>query len=748
MFETDTAAPFVWGAGGAQVTPGMLSAQRRIAEAMMQQGMDTSPIKSPWQGLDRVAKSLVGTWQAGKADDDQTAATRDAIAGAMAAYRGGQPDLTGAAAVPAVASPGAAPMAPAARPAVVADTEPGKIYSNDEPSPLDPPSGDARDMAIRTIVAEAGNQPFAGQTGVAAVLRNRAVDGGYGGDTLPGVIQKPAAFEPWNTPAGREKMAAIPASDPRYAAAGQALDAAYGAGGRAPDDPTEGATHFVAPVAQAALGRAMPAWAQGDGTKIGDHVFYSPDDAAGGGVKVASADPAALPTAAKATQGGYVIPGQDAPAVSPGVQAVAAAMPATAAAAGPAAPPIRPGVDAIVKAMSNPFLPPALAAGLAQQLKPREVHAQETDAQGNIWDVNRTTGQRQIALKKDPNFSPPNRDADGNLVQRDATGKVTVLSAAEKAPTSVSEYKFYKDNFVPTPERRAPMGYDTWSTAKARAGATNITNTIGGEKKGLEEASKLDAETVRKGQNEILPAIEDADHNFQLMQAAIARNGGKLPTGGELGKLGLDWARTKDYIAQNWGIDLGSDPTKTTSLETFNKGGIKAAGDMAKAIGGSRVLKVEFDMAQRANPGLETSDAGNKYILDVNRQGLAIKRDFYQAQEDYWRGNNHSLDGFQKHWAAEIHNNPRPLSSFSVAPPVPQDDGTQFVKLPSTAKGGYSWYRQGQDGMSPVADAAVSARLEASAAPLKPAAPAPTERVIGGKTYVKQDGNWFEKAAP
>lgn len=740
MLETDQ--PFVWGSGGAQVTPGQLSAQRKIAEAMMQSGMDMSPIRSPWQGINRVAQSLLGTYQAGKADDLQAAATRGAISDWAATMRGGQPDASGAPAVPVAGAVPAAP-APAASPAstVSADIEPGKIYRADEPSPLDPPSGDARDMAIRTIIAEAGNQPFAGQTGVAAVMRNRAVDGGYGGDTLPGVIQKPAAFEPWNTAEGRDKMAAIPASDPRYASAGKALDAAYFG-----NDPTEGATHFVAPAAQAALGRPMPAWAKGDGTTIGDHVFYSPDDAAPG-VKVASADPAALPTAARPTAGGYVIPGQDAPMVSPGVQTVAQAMP-TAAVPGGAGGAGRPGIDAIARAMSNPFLPPAFAATLAAQMKPHEVHGQETDAQGNIWDVNRTTGQRTVALKRDPNFSAPERDSDGNLVQRDATGKVTVLSAADKAPTSVSEYNFYKKNFVPTPERPAPMGYETWSTQKARAGATTITNTIGGEKKGLEEASKLDAETVRKGQNDLMPALDDADHNFQLMQAAIDRNGGKLPTGGELGKLGLDWARTKDYIAQNWGIDLGSDPTKTTSLETFNKGGIKAAGDMAKAIGGSRVLKVEFDMAQRANPGLETSDAGNKYLLDVNRQGIAVKRDYLSAQEEYWRANNHSLDGFQKHWNAELHANPRPLSSFSVAPPVPQDDGTQFVKLPSTAKGGYSWYRQGQDGMTPVADAAVSARLEASAAPLKPATPAPTEKVIGGKTYIKQDGNWFEKAAP
>lgn len=738
---TETAAPFVWGGGGEQVTPGRLAAQRKIAEAMMQQGMDTSPIRSPWQGINRVAQSLVGTYQAGRADDDHAAATRDAIAGAVAAYKGAQLDHGGA--VPAGGAIPVASASPVGLPAPVSADTAGKIYTNDEPSPLDPPSGVNRDAMIRTVYGEAGNEPTIGQQAVASVIRNRAVDGGYGGDTPLAVVRAPNQFEPWNSGPARDRMMALSPDDPKYDAISKVVDAAYGAGGRAPDDPTEGKTMFFSPGAQAALGRAPPSWAKGEGQAIGGHTFFDDTDGsapAARGVQVAPADPAEIPAAAQATQG-FVIPGQGPAAVSPAVQTVAQAMPAAAVPA-TAAPR---GVDAIVRAMSNPFTPPALAAGLAQQMKPREVHAQETDAQGNIWDVNRTTGQRQIALKRDPAFSAPERDTDGNLVQRDATGKVTVLSAADKAPTSVSEYNFYKKGFVPTATQPQPMGYDTWSTAKARAGATNITNTIGGEKKGLEEASKLDAETVRKSQNEIVPALEDADRNFQMMEAAIDRNGGKLPTGGELGKLGLDWARTKDYIAQNWGVDLGSDPTKTTALETLNKGGIRAAGDMAKSIGGNRVLKVEFDMAQRANPGLETSDAGNKYLIDVNRQSIAIKRDYHQAQEEYWRANNHSLDGFQKQWTADLHANPRPLSTFSVAPPVPQGDGSQFVKLPSTAKGGYSWYRQGQDGMTPVADAAVASRLEASAAPLKPAAATPAEKVIDGTTYVKQDGNWFVK---
>src|SRR5258708_388918 len=128
------AAPFVWGEGGAQLTPSQLSSRRQLAAAMMAQGMDYSPIKSPWQGLARVAQSVTGAGQGGQADEQEQAARQQAIAGLAAALGGG--------ATPAVASatPGApaAPIAASPAAATEADTS-GKIYSNDEPSPLDPP---------------------------------------------------------------------------------------------------------------------------------------------------------------------------------------------------------------------------------------------------------------------------------------------------------------------------------------------------------------------------------------------------------------------------------------------------------------------------------------------------------------------------------------------------------------------------------------------------------------------------------
>lgn len=62
-------------------------AKRRYGYGLLQQGMDTSPIQSPWQGAARLAQALVGGWQIGKADEDEKEATakrNDSLAAVMA----------------------------------------------------------------------------------------------------------------------------------------------------------------------------------------------------------------------------------------------------------------------------------------------------------------------------------------------------------------------------------------------------------------------------------------------------------------------------------------------------------------------------------------------------------------------------------------------------------------------------------------------------------------------------------------
>jgi spore germination cell wall hydrolase CwlJ-like protein len=343
----EAAAPFVWGAGGAQMTPQDVTAQQKIALAMMQQGLDYSPVQSWTQGAARVAQAMLGGYMSKEADDEAKAIRtrdRDALLGV----------LGGTTAAPATAATPVAPAAPSP-PVVVPRATPTILGSGGQPIAADAdgaytdpnatmlPAGGIdpkhRDMLIRTVFGEAANQPTEGQAAVAAVIKNRMAAGRYGGTDVPSVVRAPNQFEPWNNPDAKAGMLALNPSDPRYQKIGNIVDQVM-TGQMA--DPTSGATHFFAPKAQAALGRSVPAWAQGDGQRIGDHAFYAPEGRVQPAsyvdkftkkpvVAAAPEDPAALPPNAAPAEG-FAIPGQPAPvpAVPPGVAAVAAAMkPAT-----------------------------------------------------------------------------------------------------------------------------------------------------------------------------------------------------------------------------------------------------------------------------------------------------------------------------------------------------------------------------------------------------------------------------------
>lgn len=625
LMATEVAAPFVWGDAGAQLTPSQIAARRQVAAAMMQQGMDYSPVKSAWQGAARVAQSLLGTADSMSADSAEEKGRREAIAQALEVFRGGQP---GASSSPAASVSGgpvsAAPAAPASSPGTV-DTSGVVTVGPNDPSPLDPPVGADRDLAIRTVYGEAGNEPSEGQRAVAAVIRNRAADGNYGGTTIPGVVLAPNQFEPWNGGVAKQRMLALSPDDPKYKAIGDQVDAAYfGA-----NDPTDGATHFFSPGGQAALGRRDPSWAKGDFTEIGGHRFYSPDDQPPmEPVRVASATPfapadapadaSALPPGMPAS--GLPEAGQRPSRPSPGTATVAQAMQPQAAAA-PAAPGQgRPGVDAIARVMANPFLPAPLATALSAQLKPRDRHVQETDAAGNIWDVNQLTGQRTVALKKDPAYTAPYRDEDGNLVQKDASGKISVVSAAEKTPQSVQEHEHYKKNFQPTELTPKPMPYEAWVTAKARAGASTVNNNIGGgtDKQifdTFDERSK-EARATATG----LVALRNA-------RAALEGDGGAI-TG----------FRANERLAlQKAGSYLGvSDPKAIQNTETFRAAIAPQVAAMLKStVGTANISNSDREFAEKAAGGSITLDAGSiKRLLDIMERGSVARLQLHQEQLD------------------------------------------------------------------------------------------------------------------
>jgi hypothetical protein len=120
---------FVWGDGGAQMTPEAIAAQRKIAQAMMQRGGDYSPIQSAWQGAARVAEGLMGGLDAKAADaaERRNATAEQALLASL--MPGAAPAVAPAAApvaAPAMAPVAAAPAGDAA--AAIAAIESGGKY--------------------------------------------------------------------------------------------------------------------------------------------------------------------------------------------------------------------------------------------------------------------------------------------------------------------------------------------------------------------------------------------------------------------------------------------------------------------------------------------------------------------------------------------------------------------------------------------------------------------------------------------
>ena len=112
-------AAFVWGDGGAQLTPEAIAAQRRVAQAMMARGGDYSPVQSAWQGAARLSEGLMGGLESGMADqaEQRNAAAEKELLGSF--LGGGAPAAPVAA--PAASPSISAPMGAAPIPAGVSD---------------------------------------------------------------------------------------------------------------------------------------------------------------------------------------------------------------------------------------------------------------------------------------------------------------------------------------------------------------------------------------------------------------------------------------------------------------------------------------------------------------------------------------------------------------------------------------------------------------------------------------------------
>jgi hypothetical protein len=141
------------------------------------------------------------------------------------------------------------------------------------------------DVVVRTVIGEAAREPEAGQAAVVWVIINRARKNvkWYGGNQLANVSMHKSTrtlangrkittwqFEPWMSRA--EYLWEIPTTSERYRNIEKMVLACLAGDIQ---DPTDGATHFLEPnIVMARTGGTLPTWAQGQGKRIGNHVFF------------------------------------------------------------------------------------------------------------------------------------------------------------------------------------------------------------------------------------------------------------------------------------------------------------------------------------------------------------------------------------------------------------------------------------------------------------------------------------------
>ncbi len=266
--------------------------------------------------------------------------------------------------------PPSAPQMPAGAPPVAAPP------MRAPPPPASQGNISPDELAIRTIAAETSGNP-AETAGIANVIKNRLASGKWG-DNVASVVLAPNQFEPWNKGSGNDPMSIDPNS-PRFQ---QAAAIWQGIKSGQVGDPTNGATHFFAPDAQAKLGRNIPSWAQGQqGQQIGATAFYAPE-----GRVTASAAPGAQAINAAAPQGGPQGQGQPQPqtVAQNGPQGQQPGLPPA-----PAQPPFdRAKIMAVIQ---DPRIPPAAKQNLLDQLTPE--YGFQTTPNGDVLRTDKRTGQ-------------------------------------------------------------------------------------------------------------------------------------------------------------------------------------------------------------------------------------------------------------------------------------------------------------------------------------------------------------------
>jgi hypothetical protein len=255
-------------------------------------------------------------------------------------------------------------------------------------------------------------------------------------------------------------------------------------------------------------------------------------------------------------------------------------------------------------------------------------------------------------------------------------------------PNSVGEYQYYTKTFQPTPENPQPMDYGTFSTAKARAAATNVTTNV--DTKGPDKYDTVMGEGLAKSHSALSNGVEDAQaraRDLAAMQGAvdaIQKNGGT--TGGMGQAQALEIQKTINSGAAALGLEPPINEKGIADKEFLTKFNRQIAGAQAKGAMGSRVTNFEMSNYLKANPGLEMSITGNQRLIGIQAQieqrnvavGNAIREATAAAVGAGKRVNPAEVQKIIKDYDEAHH----------VMDPVTGQDLTQSYTLPEFQKGG------------------------------------------------------------
>lgn len=638
---------FIWGDGGAQLTPEQIAKRRQIEDALLTRGVDTSPVGSWTQGLARVADAFAGSVRRGRLDRAEKANetyNADKIKGFSAL-------LTGGSSIPA-ATPAPGAMG-SSMPAVSSS---GQVAA-------EPTGSDFNTIAPRLItdLAKDYNLTPEQAAGVVGQLGQESVGFSTLQETNPLVPGSRGGYgyAQWTGPRRKafEQFAADHGLDPSSYAAN------YGYLRDEFDNSPEGAV----------LGDLRNAKDAQEAGRIFTDKFLRPgvphyDSRAqwtnkavalipqnGGGVQVASLDPSiGMPAPGAAGEMAATAPGAPQPAavasgapaapplppptevatiptpasVAPAPQSGmipgtlgellttgrTSAPPPEAAGAFPAGPsgafppaPSSSGVTApngqaipqvIIDTLSDPRSNPqarAMAATLLQQAQARNQAILEQQIRVNdpAYQADLRLKQLQANQIANPTMSPAERESAS--LARD---KFNADQSNNALTPDIKEYNFYANG-----ERaagRTPLGPLEWDTARRKASATQFTNNLGGNSnKFMEESDKAASGRL----NDYIVAGNTASQTMGDVQL-LADLGSQITTG-----RGAQAMLTLGPIAESLGIDIKG----LGEAQAFDAVVNRMAPNMRPAGSGSS-SDTDIRMFFKSLPGIATSPGGNEII--------------------------------------------------------------------------------------------------------------------------------------